>query len=166
MRLTSNLCVMVDFYHEFLSILNYNVVFISNFSICREIVSNSLSPRTHFQIYIRAFMFCIHIIFLLLSEPHYLLLFHDIFDCTHKAHRLMNHDTFDCTAMPFFYCATLFLFSARMLIIRSITIFCLHRDANFDASPYFCFITSAHRSERHDILFHHVCLSFGVSRYF
>jgi len=34
------------------------------------------------------FPFCIHIIFLVLSEPHYLLLFYDIFDCTHKAQRI------------------------------------------------------------------------------
>ena len=65
----------------------------------------------------------------------------------------MNHDTFDCTAMPFFYCATLFLFSARMLIVRSITIFGVPpRCPSFGTSSYFCF--------------HHVCSSFGAPRYF
>ena len=38
------------------------------------------------------FPFCIHIIFLFLSEPLHRLALHDIFDCTHKAQRLMNHD--------------------------------------------------------------------------
>jgi len=42
------------------------------------------------------FPFCIHIIFLILSEPLHRLALHDIFDCTHKAQRLMNHDIFDC----------------------------------------------------------------------
>jgi len=78
---------------------------------------------------------------------------HDFFDCTHKAHRLMNHDIFDCTAMPFFYCVTLFLFSPCMLIVRSITIFWVPpRCPSFGTSSYFCL--------------HHVCSSFGAPRYF
>jgi hypothetical protein len=63
------------------------------------------------------FPFCIHIVFLVLSEPLYLLVLHDIFvfiTYAHRsvrhdifvfttyAHRSARHDSFDCTAMPFF----------------------------------------------------------------
>jgi hypothetical protein len=95
------------------------------------------------------FPFCIHIIFLLLSEPLHRLALHDIFDCTHKAQHLMHHDIFDCTANALFCCTTIFLFSARMLIVRSITIFCLHRDAHlFEASRYFIISTNSFRSQK------------------
>jgi hypothetical protein len=78
------------------------------------------------------FPFCIHIIFLLHSEPLHRSALQDIFDCTHKAQRLMNHDIFDCTdTMPFFCCFTIFLISSRLPIVRRATIFCFYRDASF-----------------------------------
>jgi len=55
------------------------------------------------------FPFCIHSIFLILSEPHYLLLLHDIFGFITYAYRSALHDIYDCTAMPFFCCATIFM---------------------------------------------------------
>jgi len=78
----------------------------------------------------------------------------------------MNQGIFDCTAMPLFCCATLFLFSARMLIVQNITIFCLHHAAIFDASSYFCFITFVDRSVRHDILILPQCPSFWSTTIF
>jgi hypothetical protein len=62
------------------------------------------------------FPFCVHCIFLVLSEPHYLLLLHDIFGFTtmpsfvaprylrmHRdAHLLKRHDIFGFTTMPSF----------------------------------------------------------------
>jgi len=76
------------------------------------------------------FPFCIHTIFLVLSAPHHLLLFHDIFDCTTYVHRSEHHDILASTVTPFFG----------------------------TASYFFVFITFAHRSEHHDILIAPRCL--------
>jgi len=96
------------------------------------------------------FTFWIHIIFLVLSEPLYLLALHNIFDFTTYAHRSVRHDIFSSSAMPIFCCTTLFLISPRMLIVRCASILLFYRDAiflkrhdiyGFTPMPFFCRFT-------------------------
>ena len=99
------------------------------------------------------FPFCIHIIFLVLSAPHHLLLFHDIFDCTTYVHRSGHHDILASTVIPFLGTSSYFCFH------HVCSSFGTPRYFDCTALPFlmrhhiFVFITFVYRSARHGSLF-------------
>ena len=91
------------------------------------------------------FPFCSHSIFLVLSEPHYLLLFHDIFGFITYAHRSALHDIYDCTAMPFFCCATIFMIAPRCHLLLRYDI--------YDCTAMLSFVAPRYLWLHHDAIF-------------
>ena len=93
------------------------------------------------------FTFCIHIIFLVLSEPLYLLALHDIFVFSTYAHRSALHDIYDFTAMPSFV-APRYLCFHRDALLLSLHDILLFARTSFDLTANTAAVWRGHRKYR------------------